>query len=750
MRESQSVNGVGDLLADLNEQQIDAVTSSPCNMLIFAGAGSGKTRVLVSRIIYLMAVHGIYPSSIFAVTFTNKAANEMKSRIYKYANNMNINSMWIGTFHGLCNKFLRMHFRAAGLPRDFSILDPTDQLNIVKRILKEYSVDNVNSKPKEFVSYINNEKEHENLPIPSDDFGDSDRNLWLMNQVYCRYEELCKVSGSVDFTELILRTIKVLEQNDDIRLSVNSCFREILVDEFQDTNNLQMKLLKLLKSDDSHITVVGDDDQAIYSWRGANLANILNFEHSFSSVKIIKLEQNYRSTQNILNAANSLIESNENRHSKSMWTSCGPGDPLKVYQAEDAGTEAEFVVNKIINLVNEHKEKFSECAVLYRNNFLSLNFETELRKNNIDYVVIGGHKFYERQEIKDLMAYMRIVINPFDDQAFLRVVNIPPRKIGNKTLTILYQIASEKNLSLFTAAEYACNNNIVPSVAAKGLRSFAMTVLKIQEEIDKLPLDECIKLIISITCLNDYYHEIELKERDVAHSRTSNMEELINNSAEYVFGDETEHTGMDAVSLYLQSISLATDGDDEDTVKDSVRLMTIHGAKGLEFDNVFIVGFEDGLLPSVREDSSLDQIEEERRLCYVAITRARKRCFITYAKSRMKYGVYQKTSVSRFLDEINSDNYRKVGYQECLGVDSEKSSVSQDVASATKFKNIIGIPSEIKNYTVGMRIVHDVWGEGIILKMDGIGTGVRAYINFEKYGEKCILPAFCKLKILEG
>lgn len=749
MSDSQNLNKIGDLLADLNEQQIDAVTSSACNMLIFAGAGSGKTRVLVSRIIYLMVVNGIYPSSIFAVTFTNKAANEMKSRIYKYADNLNINSMWIGTFHGLCNKFLRLYYQAANLPKDFTIIDPTDQLNIVKRVLKEHVYEQINIKPKEFLEYIDKRKELGSRPLPDADFKDSDYNHRLMNSVYRQYEELCRVSGSVDFTELILRTINVLESNDDIRLSVNRSFKEILVDEFQDTNNLQMKLLTLLKGENSHITVVGDDDQSIYSWRGANLDNILNFKNLFDNVKIIKLEQNYRSTQNILNAANSIIEGNINRFAKSMWTNSGKGDYIKVFHAEDATVEAQFVVNKIIDICKDNNERYSDCAILYRNNFLSLNFETALRTNNINYAIIGGHKFYERQEIKDLIAYMRIMTNPYDDQAFLRIVNVPPRKVGNKTLATLYSIASERNMSLFNAAEYACNNNLVTPGTARGLRSFAMTIINAKEAIDNLPLDECIKVVISKTGLNDYYKEVEIKEKDVGHSRTSNLDELINNSAEFVFGDEAVHTGLEAISFYLQNISLSNDGDDDSNDNNSVKLLTIHGAKGLEFNNVFVIGFEEGLIPSLRGIENHRQLEEERRLCYVAITRAKKRCFITYAKSRMKYGIWERTAVSRFFEDLDPNSYQVVGYQECLGVDSNIKDQNNNIGS-DKFKNIIGLPGRLQQFKIGMRISHDVFGEGVILKMDGFGNGVRAYINFEKYGEKCILPAFCKLKVLKG
>ena len=775
VEQEQETVDFSDLLADLNPAQLDAVTSPLSNMLIFAGAGSGKTKVLVTRIIYMMLVHNVYPSSIFAVTFTNKAANVLRERVYKYAKNLNINSMWVGTFHGLCNKFLRIHYKLANLPYGFTIIDPSDQLNIVKRILKENSFENSILKPKDFVSYIDRTKGIGKRPYDEHHYElvNGDYNLWLQNEVYRQYENLCNISGSVDFNELILRTIEILEKNEVLRLSVKKSFREIFVDEFQDTNDLQMKLLRLLKGEHAHITAVGDDDQSIYSWRGANLQNILNFKDLFNDVKIVKLEQNYRSTQHILNLANSIINNNEGRFSKQLWTQSDLGDKVTMFAAEDPKDEAQFVVNSIISICERYGDRYADCAILYRNNHLSLAFETELRSRDLNYSMIGGHKFYDRQEIKDVLGYMRILNNPADDQAFLRVVNEPPRKIGNKTLTTLYQIAKDQGTSLFNAAEYACNNRLVPAVAMKGLASFSLTITSLLEEIESLSLSKSIEAIIEKSGLGEYYQAIELKERDVGHSRTANMEELVNSTTSYVFEDDSEHFGRDALAIYLQSISLETDLDQDLSDQNTVKLMTIHGAKGLEFKNVFIVGFESGIIPSPRLDfnndaRSLQLLEEERRLCYVAITRAMRRCFITFAKSRQVYGMHTESDLSPFAEEFDPTCYQFVRRDFCLSLDFKKDSLPIKIKKAKVkvkeapkantfnplkeenkgFLNIIKIPTQIPNLSKGMKIRHKIFGIGEIVNIDGIGKAMRAHIDFDKYGIKVILPAFCELEIM--
>ncbi len=741
---------ITEAFGNLNERQLEAVTSQRCNMLIFAGAGSGKTKVLVCRIAYLMQMEHIAPSSILAVTFTNKAASEMRSRIYQMSNGANVSAMWVGTFHGLCNRLLRIFYREAHLSKNFTIIDEADQLNIIKRIMKEHIPEQTFVKPQDVQTYINSKKEKGIRAFQKHEtFSDFSSKIKL--QVYEIYEEMCKNTATVDFSELLLRTYELLSENDEVREQMHFNFKEILVDEFQDTNSLQMKLLHKLKGEDCMLTVVGDDDQSIYSWRGANPQNILSFSHFFEKVKTIKLEQNYRSTGNILAVANSIISKNENRESKKLWTSSGKGELVKVFAAVDGSNEAEFVVNSIKDIHEREKIPYSNFAILYRNNFLSLSFENSLRSHDIPYDIIGGHKFYDRQEIKDSLAYMRILVNHDDDLSFIRVVNVPARKIGEKTIDKLSAIARDLNTSLWNAAKHALENRLLTGVAGNGIANFQSTVENLETQINSGDnLSEIVKMILDRSGLRDYYAEVEKKSRDLGKGRTANLDELVNSTLNYQFIDEGAHFGFEALATYVQNVSLDTtnNNEEDDGVLpiDKVKLLTIHSSKGLEFNTVYLVGFEEGILPSnfsLKEGPEL--IEEERRLAYVAVTRAQVRCFISYAKSRIVYGSYSSCKRSQFynsiepeyLDVLNSDDFVKVRVE--------------DKSLKTNWPKMITLDSNknSQQFYPGDSVVHPVFGEGVITKIvNEFGSSTKLWINFADHGMKCLFLQFSQLKKL--
>lgn len=735
---------IGDLIADLNEQQIKAVTAPRTNMLIFAGAGSGKTRVLVSRIIYLMNVENIYPSSIYAVTFTNKAANEMKQRIFSCCRDSNIKSMWIGTFHGLCNRFLRMYHKEANLPQNFTILDSTDQLNLVKRIMKEHVFENVMINAKTVVSYINNQKE-KGLRAEINDNNNAPLTQRIIRKVYKIYEEICFANSCLDFTELLLTTYELLKNNSLIREMVNNNFREILVDEFQDTNDLQLKLLSLIKGDSCFITVVGDDDQSIYSWRGANPRNILNFNELFPNVTTIKLEQNYRSTKNILGVANSIISQNIKREAKFLWTNGEQGEPVYVYNAIDNKDESEFVVREIEKLHSKKNNSYSNYAILYRNNAISLNFENSLRNRGIPYVIVGGHKFYDRQEIKDAMAYIRILTNENDDQALIRIINVPSRKIGDKTVELLSKIAADNKCSLLSAARISIEKKLLKGSAQSGIKCFIDLIDNIKGLVNNQNLETSVTTIIKESGLEQYYHEVELKEKDIGHNRSANLQELVNSTINYKDEISNNLSGIDVLSYFIQQISLETNEEENNVdFNDSVKLMTIHGAKGLEFDTVFFVAFEDGIIPSINNDKEID-LEEERRLAYVSITRARKLCYISFARYRLIYGKMNTGLRSRFYNDIDKN---------CILLIANKEQVRLDPKGFDKkdtFKNTITYikdKKDIPKYNVGDSVIHPNFGEGVIIKIDDVCSSPKAWIKFKEYGEKCVLLAFSSMKKL--
>lgn len=748
------------ILYTLNDRQIEAVTSERTNMLIFAGAGSGKTRVLVSRIVYLMKVEGIPPSAIMAVTFTNKAANELRSRIQAAVGGYGVRNMWVGTFHGLCNRFLRMHSESAGLPRSFSIIDETDRLNAVKRILKENpELALATRKPNDYVSYISACKERGIRASKAiSKVAPNDPESKAYSGVYSIYEGLCEVSGSVDFDELILRTCETLRNDAALRASTHASFREILIDEFQDTNDMQMELVRLLKGSECMVTVVGDDDQSIYSWRGANPENILSFDKSFGQVKTVRLEQNYRSSGNIIGAASSLISRNSVRADKKLWTEAAPGEKVHFFQCSDSDDEAHFAAKRISEL-HKSGEPYSGCAVLYRNNSLSLQIETELRQADIPFKIVGGLSFFERAEIKDALAYARLLVNENDAAAFDRIINVPNRGIGPKSKDILYEIASKERVSLPKAGRIAVQKALLKGKAATGLAKFLSCMDLMAENIAGLKLGQAMECIVEDSGLLEYYEEEDKKERDIGRGRMANLSELVNSAAAFAPQDEIVRTGPEALLAYLEEQSLDAEliKDDDDPDADKVRLMTAHSAKGLEFDNVFLIGFEQNTLPSGRSielalNGKTHALEEERRLAYVAVTRARKRCYLTSARRRRVFGKYADFERSQFLNEMDPafldeilpegsfSAFRSMPSKSAAGWSSPRMSGNGRMAA------LEAKPTDLKE---GDIVEYGTLGIGKVVKIMGEGKAQRAWIDLGSRTVQ-VMTMFTQVKKING
>ncbi len=736
-------------IEQLNEKQLEAVTSERTNMLIFAGAGSGKTKVLVSRIAYFMAVEHLLPHNIMAVTFTNKAANEMKQRVVQLVKDeFNVSSMMIGTFHGICNRLLRKYAKQAELPYSYTIIDAADQLAMVKRIMNEMTNIEFTFKPQDAVSFISRAKEKGIRAENSlKELDPSNPESLLYSKIYSTYEERCNNSGVVDFSELILRVCEMLEKNASVRQVLHNQYKEILVDEFQDSNDMQLRFIQLLKGEDAHITVVGDDDQSIYSWRGANPNNLLQIAKHLSDIKEIKLEQNYRSNAHILAVANEIIQRNTDRVDKCLWTDREGGEKVKFYSAVDGYSEAEYVVSTIRKLHQEEDLNYSDIAILYRNNFLSLNFENELMKANIPYRIVAGHRFYDRQEIKDAIAYVRLLVNPNDDVAFARVVNVPPRGVGNKTVNALIALGRENNLGLLSTIELAIKHGLVKGKGKTGLSNFWDLIIKLKQTVDGETLDSAIGKIINESGLYTYYSDYEKKEKDVGRSRTGNLDELVSMCAGYGFSDATEHYGLDALLQFMQDITLDEQehqqSDDDPLDNDKVNLLTIHTSKGLEFDTVFVVAFENGILPYAHADS---KESEEVRLAYVAVTRAKNRCYLSYARSRLLYGNVVMSTPSPFLQGLDRSHI------EYINADNSLASIFKKrmACEPSPFKLVsLGKDQEKCDLEVGNVVLHDKFGKGVVEKvlLDS-NTYSKVWVKFENGRVNCLNPKFAKLKKL--
>ena len=709
----------------LNDQQLIAVNCNEGNKLVLAGAGSGKTRVLTYRIAKLIQDFNVRPSDVLALTFTNKASREMKDRIESILK-ISSQGLWFGTFHGICRRILKIHWREAELSERFTILDSQDQLRLIKRILKGNNYDEKLYDPKSIQSFINRKKDNGQR---SNNISDKDDEVYVA--IFKEYEIILKQTMSVDFADLILRTYELFRSHTQILNYYTKRFKHNMVDEFQDTNLLQFKLLKLLNNDTGSLYAVGDDDQSIYGWRGALSKNIKSFTDQFTDVEIFKLEQNYRSTNKILKVANSLISHNKNRLGKELWTASERGETVKIFEAYNNDEESSFIVDKIKMLERDGYKK-SEIAILYRNNFLSRRLEEELNGRGIPYVIYGGFRFFERSEIKDMIAYLRVIVNPDDDSAFERTINNPPRGIGQKTIDIIRKFAKADNRSLWKTIKSIKNqnNDEISSRVKTSLTNYISLIEIISNEINDLSLDEILIKIYKESKLKSYYSEQKGEE---AISKQENIEELFITAENFI---KNNYDSENIIDDFLDNAALEAGDYQSKLDNDPVQLMTIHSAKGLEFPVVFLTGLEEGIFPNENRKSGEDFLEEERRLCYVAITRAMKSLYITFANARYLHGSYNYLMPSRFISEIP---------------DELLESVKSDNYQHVKNKNVIPLRKKDDHkhgFKIGQRVKHQKFGSGVVLSYEGEDDNLKLYINFEDYGSKWLVLTYAHLEFL--
>jgi len=720
------------LLDGLNDKQLEAVTLPHQSALILAGAGSGKTRVLTTRIAWLIQTGQVSPHGILSVTFTNKAAKEMLTRLGAMLP-INIRGMWAGTFHGLCNRLLRAHHREAELPATFQILDTADQLSSIKRVMKAMNVDDEKFPPKQVLGYINSCKE-EGLRAYAVEAYDS--HSQRMREIFEEYDKQCQREGVVDFAELLLRCYELLSRNNSIREHYQHRFKYILVDEFQDTNRLQYLWLKLLAGADNCIFAVGDDDQSIYAFRGARVGNMRDFEHDFNVQNIVKLEQNYRSHSNILDAANAIIMHNRNRLGKNLWTSAGKGEPIRIYEGYNDKDEATFIVDEIKALHKEGTE-LSQIALLYRSNAQSRILEHELFSANLPYRVYGGLRFFERAEIKHALAYLRLIASGDDDTALLRVINFPTRGIGARSLEQLQELARQQDSSLWQAACAKAGDG----KPGRGLDGFVALIKQMQEESVGLTLAEQVELATRLSGLRDHYAADKEGE-----DRLANLDELVNAAIAFMnqdIGMQVDENGEVAMSIlaqFLAHASLEAGEHQADVGRDALQLMTVHAAKGLEFNTVFISGLEEGLFPHEQSSYESNGLEEERRLMYVAVTRARQRLYISFAQNRMLHGQVRYGIPSRFLDEIPEDLVKR------LNTVSNKSYGNS--SQYTPPTPVAARPQANMPWKIGQAVAHAKFGQGVVVNYEGNANDLRVQVNFGKEGLKWLALEYAKLETL--
>jgi len=712
-----------DYLKDLNEKQSEAVQLQNESALILAGAGSGKTKVLTSRISWLIHNQIVSPNGILAVTFTNKAANEMLSRISSQLG-MNPRGMWVGTFHGLCNRFLRLHYKEANLPQTFQILDSSDQLSAIKRLCKILQIDPDKITPKEIQYHINGSKEN---GMRAKDVKTYDAHTQKINEIYLEYEKQCQREGVADFGELLLRSYELLISNDTLRTHYQNRFNHVLVDEFQDTSELQYRWLKLLAGKNNIIFAVGDDDQSIYAFRGANVGNMQSLQNDFNIEKVIKLEQNYRSKNNILSAANEIIKNNEKRLGKDLWTASGDGDLIKVFRALSDSDEAQYILDEI-KMWHRKGKSYQNIAILYRSNAQSRILEHSMVSNNIPYRVYGGLRFFERAEVKHALAYLRLIANKQDDNAFLRIVNFPTRGIGNRSLESLQDISKINNTSLWEAAK----SSYKTPTSEKGISYFIDLIRKIEDEIQGLTLAESMDVVINFSGLKNHY----MNDKD-GQDRVSNLEELVSAATTFSENFNGEDKNLE-LTEFLNYTSLESGELQAKANQDALQLMTIHSAKGLEFDIVFITGLEEGLCPHEQSLIEADGLEEERRLMYVAVTRARENLYLTYAQSRLMYGQTQYNLSSRFLDEVPENLIKKINVVE----NSQIRQINQPKQVTHSFSH-----SEYP-FKIGSQVLHKKFGNGVVLSYEGSSNDLRVQVQFANAGTKWLALEFAKLEKL--
>ncbi len=705
------------LISSLNEQQQLAVTAPPEHQLVLAGAGSGKTRVLVHRIAWLIQHHQFTPQSMLAVTFTNKAANEMRSRIEKLLEQP-INHLWIGTFHGLAHRLLRLHWNEAGLSQNFQILDADDQYRLVRRIQRQMDLEESRWPPKQTQWFINKEKEAGRRAYQATNH-DEDYFSRTLQKVYATYEEACHTNNLVDFAELLLRSLEMLEKNEEIRQHYQQRFTNILIDEFQDTNNLQYRWLKQFDSGNNYFVAVGDDDQSIYGWRGA-CNNMPRFEKEFK-VKALLLEQNYRSTKTILDAANAIISRNSSRTNKNLWTQGDEGACISLYPAFNERDESRYIASMIHQWLGTGR-KAQDVAILYRSNAQSRVLEEYLLEKQIPYRIYGGLRFYERAEIKDVIAYLRLLVNHNDDTAFERIVNTPTRGIGNTTLNVLRNTARELDLSLWQAAHELLKQQSLSARASSALENFMEIIESLSSQLDSTTPGQLIESIVEKTGLRLHFQK-DKTEKSI--SRVENLQELINAAMQF----QPENYSDSATNQFLAHITLESSHEESDNQVNCVNLMTLHAAKGLEFSLVFITGMEEGLFPHKMSRGEDSKLEEERRLCYVGITRAMEKLVLTYAESRRLYGAEQNNRPSRFIQEIP---------KELIQLERLATQVSRT--------SYVEPPANMAGFRIGQQVRHPKFGNGMITSFEGQGDNIRIQVKFNQHGSKWLVASFAHLE----
>ncbi len=752
-------------LSGLNEQQLEAVTLPQHSALVLAGAGSGKTRVLTTRAAWLIHTGQVSPLGLMAVTFTNKAAKEMLTRISAMLP-INTRGLWVGTFHGLCNRMLRAHFREAGLPQLFQILDTQDQLSAIKRLLKALNADEERFPPRQVQWFIAANKE-EGLRAAQVDVHDEFTRR--MRDIYAAYDEQCQREGVVDFAELLLRSYELLSRNEPLCSHYRARFQHILVDEFQDTNRLQYRWLKRFAEAGNSIFAVGDDDQSIYAFRGASAANMQDLQRDFAIERVIRLEQNYRSHGHILDAANALISHNRKRLGKNLWTSEGKGEPLRVLEALSDLEEATFIVDEV-RALRADGLALDEIAVLYRSNAQSRVIEHALFKAGVPYRVYGGLRFFERQEIKHALAYLRLVANPDDDGALIRIINFPTRGIGARSLEQLQDAAKERGGSLWAAAKARAEgggrraegkkpegqedpSSLSPHPSAlKGIPAFVALIERMREATQNLPLPETIEHIVEASGLQAYYRA----EKEGA-DRLENLSELINAATIFVAERDVQPAGEaagtdepDELTAFLAHAALEAGEHQAQAGAQALQLMTVHSAKGLEFHSVFISGLEEGLFPHENSLTEADGIEEERRLMYVALTRARRRLYLSLAQSRMLHGQTRYNIASRFFQEIPDGLMRRINARfgvrgSEFGVQSSGVGLAETgVSTLNTEPGTLNAP-RATSWRVGQSVVHPTFGTGVIVNAEGRGTEARVQVNFRKGGLKWLMLEYARL-----
>ncbi len=716
------------ILDPLNDEQRRAVCSSDGHVLVLAGAGSGKTRVLVHRIAWLIQAEGLSPFGVLAVTFTNKAAGEMRGRIEELLG-IPAAGMWVGTFHGLAHRLLRAHWKEAELPQSFQILDSDDQLRMVKRVIREIGLDETQWIPKEACGYINARKDEglraANVPHYNDTY------IRHMVAIYQAYEAICQREGLVDFAELLLRAHELWLKRPDVLHHYQQRFHHILVDEFQDTNTIQYAWLRLLAGSRAAVFAVGDDDQSIYGWRGAKVENIQQFTKDFSGTTVYRLEQNYRSTGTILAAANALIDHNEQRMGKKLWTDGKDGEHIKLYAAFNEVDEAQFIVGRIQDWVQQGGLR-AECALLYRSNAQSRILEEALMHTGMPYRVYGGLRFFERQEIRDALAYLRLLANRNDSAAFERVINVPTRGIGARSIDLVREYAKQGGMSLWQALHTILENKETSARALASLEHFANLIDTMARDCEGLALHERIQHVIHASGLIPHY---EKEKGEKGRARIENLEELINAGRYYSDEDTELEEGVDELSAFLAHAALEAGDNQGDEWEDCVQLMTLHSAKGLEFKQVFLCGLEEGLFPHKLSLEEPGRLEEERRLCYVGITRAREQLVISYAEKRRLYGEENFTRPSRFISEIPTeliDEVRLGGKVSYPAYNENYSQVEESSSAA---------------YKLGQRVIHDSFGEGVVMNFEGNGRHARVQVNFSDSGSKWLMVDYARLRL---